>query len=72
MKTIALYMFMCAQTTGQCLQPIQVAVLSNYYDCMVRGYSESIRKTNEIGKEEINKHKIYMKFMCREIITKES
>ena len=37
-------------------------------------YAEALRKTEEIGKEEINKHKIYIKFDCIEstiIIPKE-
>ena len=72
MKTIALYMYMCSAVAQQCMPPVQVAVLSNFYDCMVRGYSESTRKTQEIGKQEINKHKIYMKFQCEEIETTES
>ena len=41
---------------------------------MVAGYAEALRKTEEIGKEEINKHKIYIKFDCIEstiIIPKE-
>jgi hypothetical protein len=33
---------------------------------MVAGYKESLRKTEEIGVEEINKHKIFIKFDCVE------
>ena len=72
MKTIALYMYICSAVAQTCMPPVQVAVLSNFYDCMVRGYSESNRKTLEIGKEEINKHQIYMKFQCEEIKGMES
>lgn len=72
MKTVVLYMYMCSAVAQQCMPPVQVAILSNFYDCMVRGYSESTRKTQEVGKEEINKHQIYMKFQCEEIETTES
>ena len=72
MKTVALYMYICSAVAQQCMPPVQVAILSNFYDCMVRGYSESTRKTQEVGKEEINKHQIYMKFQCEEIETTES
>jgi hypothetical protein len=33
---------------------------------MVAGYTESLKKTKEIGEEEINKHKIFIKFDCIE------
>ena len=34
------------------------------YDCLVFGYEESINKMKEIGREEVNKHGIYIKFYC--------
>ena len=72
MKTIALYMYICSAVAQTCMPPVQVAVLSNFYDCMVRGYSESTRKTQEIGKQEVNEYQIYMKFQCEEIKGMES
>jgi hypothetical protein len=63
---------MCSAVAQQCMPPVQVAILSNFYDCMVRGYSESTKKTQEIGKQQINEHQIYMKFQCEEIKTTES
>jgi hypothetical protein len=36
------------------------------YDCMVAGYEEALRKTQDIGAKEINTHKIYIKFDCIE------
>tara|TARA_R100001440_G_scaffold23888_1_gene38800 strand:+ start:699 stop:860 length:162 start_codon:yes stop_codon:yes gene_type:complete len=34
------------------------------YDCMVFGYKESLSKIEEIGREDINEHQIYIKFGC--------
>ena len=34
------------------------------YDCLNAGYTESLNKSKEIGKEEINKHEIYIRFIC--------
>ena len=34
------------------------------YDCMVFGYEESLNKMEEIGKEDVNKHNIYIRFTC--------
>jgi hypothetical protein len=36
------------------------------YTCLNAGHQESIDKAKEIGKEDINKHGIYMKFVCAE------
>ena len=60
-------MIICSATTGICLPPFR---LDNFYkdgyDCMLDGYKMSLEKTEEIGREEINKHKIYIKFGCNE------
>jgi hypothetical protein len=33
---------------------------------MIAGYDESKRKMEEIGREEANKHQIYIRFTCTE------
>jgi len=38
---------------------------------MNAGYSESLKKAEKIGREEINKHGIYIRFTCTEEIKKE-
>ena len=34
------------------------------YDCLMFGYEESIKKMEEIGREEVNKYNMYIKFTC--------
>jgi|TARA_R100000664_G_scaffold9155_1_gene15229 hypothetical protein len=34
---------------------------------MIAGYEESKRKMEEIGKQEVNKHQIYIRFTCTEV-----
>lgn len=34
------------------------------YDCLHFGYEESQRKLEEIGREEVNKYGMYIKFYC--------
>ena len=41
------------------------------YTCLLDGYKKSIIKTEEIGREDINTHGIYIKFDCKEIILPE-
>jgi hypothetical protein len=34
------------------------------YDCLMFGYQESIRKMEEIGREEVNKYNMFIRFTC--------
>ena len=34
------------------------------YDCLHFGYEESQRKLEEIGREDINKYNMYIRFTC--------
>ena len=34
------------------------------YDCLHFGYEESQKKLEEIGREEVNKYGIYIRFTC--------
>ena len=37
------------------------------YDCLTTGYQMAQEKTKEIGREEINKNGIYVKFYCKAV-----
>ena len=39
------------------------------YDCMMFGYEESMTKMQEIGRTEVNKHGIYVRFVCTPVNT---
>ncbi len=34
------------------------------YDCLTFGYEESHKKIKEIGRAEVNKHEVYIRFSC--------
>ena len=62
-----LTMILCSATSGTCMPPFQVdKFYKDGYDCMIDGYKISHEKIVEIGREEINKSKIYIKFGCNE------
>ena len=64
-----LTIFICASTAQgiQCLPPVKFDILyKDGYDCMLDGYTKSHDKIIEIGREEINKNKIFVKFGCYE------
>ena len=67
MKVVSLILYMCSTVANTCMPPyVWPTQFGNSYDCMMAGYEEALRKTHEIGAEEINKHKIFIKFDCIE------
>ena len=34
------------------------------YDCLMFGYEESKKKMKEIGRAEVNKHNMFIRFTC--------
>jgi len=62
---IILTLFMCSISAGECLPPYEWPDrFRDTYDCMQFGYKESHRKMEEIGRLEVNKHGIYVRFVC--------
>mgnify|MGYP003132077241 FL=1 len=67
MQIIKLTIIMCSLWQNTCINPHTFEEgYSNTYDCLMDGYKKSIEKTEEIGRKEVNKHGIYMKFYCKE------
>ena len=62
-----LLMIICSLTAGECIPPHSMPdKYDSMYNCLNAGYAESLKKSTEIGKEEINKYKIYIRFVCKE------
>ena len=58
-------MIICSQVAGTCLPPYQwPTAFNNQYDCLMFGYEESLKKMEEIGRQDVNKHNIYIRFTC--------
>jgi len=68
MKFLLTMLICSASAQGTtCLPPHTFDILyKDGYDCMLAGYTKSHEKIIEIGREEINKHKIFVKFGCYE------
>lgn len=66
MTKILLTFVLCTQVGNQCLPPIEGKVYDDNYTCMVEGYEKSLEIVKELGMEEINEKKYYVKFMCTE------
>ena len=62
-----LLMLICSLMAGECMPPHPMPdKYDSIYDCLNAGYIESLNKSKEIGKEEINKHEIYIRFVCKQ------
>ena len=62
----SLNMIICSVLAGECMPPFQMTEqYDNMYSCLNAGYEESLKKSKEIGREEVNKHQIYIKFICK-------
>ncbi len=60
-----LSMLICSGIYGTCLPPLSMPEpYDSYYDCMAGGYNEGLRIVEEVGKEEVNRSKTYVKFYC--------
>ena len=60
-----LTLVMCSYASGTCMPPYEWPTTFNtQYDCMVFGYEESLKKMQEIGRTEVNKYNMYIRFTC--------
>ena len=62
---VTLFLIMCSYVAGECLAPhTYPQQFNDQYDCFMEGYNQSMLKMEEIGREEINEHEIYIRFIC--------
>jgi hypothetical protein len=62
---ILLTLFICSYTSGTCLPPYEWPVSYNdMYDCFQAGYETSFKRMEMLGRDEVNKHQIYIRFTC--------
>ena len=62
---ILLSLIICSQVAGTCMPPYPwPETFSTQYDCLTFGYEESLRKMEELGREEVNKYNVYIRFTC--------
>ena len=65
MIKITLSLIICSKIAGTCLDPYPwPTTFDSQYDCLMFGYEESMNKMREIGKEDINKYNMFLRFTC--------
>ena len=62
---IILSLIICSQIAGTCVEPYEwPETFNTQYDCMIFGYEESLNKMKQIGKTDVNKYNMYIRFTC--------
>ena len=62
---IVLMLILCSGVSKNCVEPYEWPVkFPDIYECMIAGYEESKNKTLEIGRSDVNKFDVYVKFVC--------
>ena len=62
---ILLTMFLCSTVAGECMPPYKWPDrFKDEYDCMLVGYEQSSKKLIEMGRSDVNKYKMWIKFTC--------
>ena len=62
---ITLAFLLCSYVAESCLPPhIHSVEFDSEYDCMIAGYSQSLKKIEEIGPDDVNDYSMYIKFGC--------
>ena len=62
-----LNLILCSAVSNSCLPPYRYPdMFVDGYSCMIAGNYESIAKLQDIGYEDVNKNKLFIKFVCNE------
>ena len=62
---VALAIVMCSLVYAECMPPYEIPELyRRHYECMIAGYEKSLSKMKEIGRTDINKDQVFIKFAC--------
>ena len=60
-----LSLIICSSVAGDCMPPYPwPTTFNSQYDCLMFGYNESINKLEELGRTDVNKYGMYLKFYC--------
>jgi len=62
---ILLTMIISSQVANACMDPYPwPTTFDSQYDCLLFGYEESIVKMKEVGRADVNKYGMFIKFYC--------
>ena len=60
-----LVMYFCSALLDDCQSPhVMPETYTDYNTCIIAGYVRSLNTIKEMGKEDVNKYMIFIKFVC--------
>ena len=63
-----LLLMLCSTVENTCYKPVHYPDLFNdNYTCLIKGYNESIKQIQDIGRNNINELNLSYKFACIEV-----
>jgi len=69
MKIITLTIIICSALYGNCQQPYTKNIeFNSWAECMWAGTNDTLTLYQVMGDEYINTNKVFVKFMCAEVI----
>ena len=69
---VVLTMYLCSLIQLNCMAPFTYPETYNdLYSCMISGYEQAYAKTKEIGRQNINKDMLFIKFRCTQLYDEE-
>ena len=58
-------LIICSSVYNTCLPPYEwPEKFNSHYECMIFGYEESLNKMKQIGRTDVNKYNMYIRFTC--------
>tara|TARA_Y100000590_G_C15501998_1_gene931999 strand:- start:235 stop:468 length:234 start_codon:yes stop_codon:yes gene_type:complete len=69
MKIITLTIIICSALYGNCQQPYTKNIeFNSWAECLYAGTNDTLTLYNVMGDAYINTNKVFVKFMCSEVI----
>jgi len=62
-----LIMKICSALSGNCLPEHNGGVHDSWYDCAAAGSLNTLNAMAELGKEDVNKRKLFVTFKCEPV-----
>jgi hypothetical protein len=62
-----LIMQVCSALHMSCMDPMEVGIYKNHFDCATAGYLNAIGLTREVGEDISNRDRITIKFECKPV-----
>jgi hypothetical protein len=60
--------WVCSAIAMGCKDPLQSTIQYNtYQECIGAGYTQGLKYNNNLPKDFVNQHLVYMKFTCKEV-----